>query len=62
MNPAQFLGIMKRGAPAPVYLFLGSEGYDRRRCKEALLNAHLLAAETRCRSIGAACGNRMCTR
>lgn len=41
MNPAQFLGAMKRGAPAPVYLFLGSEGYDRRRCKEALLNAHL---------------------
>ena len=45
MNPAQFLGAMKRGAPAPVYLFLGSEGYDRRRCKDALLNAHLTPEE-----------------
>jgi DNA polymerase III subunit delta len=45
MNPAQFLGLLKRGAPAPVYLFLGSEGYDRRRCKEALLNAHLTPEE-----------------
>ena len=45
MNPAQFLGAMKKGAPAPAYLFLGAEGYDRRRCKEALLNAHLTPEE-----------------
>jgi DNA polymerase-3 subunit delta len=45
MSPAQFIGAMKRGVPAPVYLFLGSEAYDRRRCKEALLDAHLTAEE-----------------
>jgi len=45
MSPAQFLGAMKRSAPGPVYLFLGSEGYDRRRCKEVLLNAHLTPQE-----------------
>ena len=45
MNPAQFLGVIKKGALAPAYLFLGSEGYDRRRCKEALLNAHLTPDE-----------------
>jgi DNA polymerase-3 subunit delta len=45
VSPAQFLGILKKGALAPAYLFLGSEGYDRRRCKEALLNAHLTPEE-----------------
>ena len=45
MNPAQFLGSMKKGVPAPAYLFLGSEGYDRRRCKQALLDAHLTPEE-----------------
>jgi DNA polymerase-3 subunit delta len=44
MSPAQFLGSLKRGL-APVYLFLGAEGYDRRRSKEALLNAHLTPEE-----------------
>ena len=45
MNPAQFLGVMKKGVPAAAYLFLGSEGYDRRRCKQALLDAHLTPEE-----------------
>ena len=45
MNPAQFLGAMKKGVLAPAYLFLGSEAYDRRRCKSALLDAHLAPEE-----------------
>jgi DNA polymerase-3 subunit delta len=45
LSPAQFLGAMKKGVPAPVYLFLGSEAYDRRRCKTALLDAHLTPEE-----------------
>ena len=36
---------MKKGALAPVYLFLGSEAYDRRRCKQSLLDAHLTPEE-----------------
>jgi DNA polymerase-3 subunit delta len=36
---------MKKGAVAPVYLFLGSEAYERARCKAALLDAHLPPAE-----------------
>jgi len=45
MSPAQFIGAMKKGLLAPAYLFLGSEAYDRRRCREALLDAHLSASE-----------------
>jgi DNA polymerase-3 subunit delta len=45
MSPAQFIGAMKKGVLAPAYLFLGSEAYDRRRCKEALLDAHLSPEE-----------------
>ena len=45
MSPAQFLGAMKKGTLAPAYLFLGSEAYDRRRCKGALLDAHLTQEE-----------------
>jgi DNA polymerase-3 subunit delta len=45
MSPAQFLGAMKKGVLAPVYLFLGAEAYDRRRCKAALLDAHLTPEE-----------------
>lgn len=45
MNPAQFIGAMKKGTLAPVYLFLGAEAYDRRRCKRALLDAHLTDEE-----------------
>jgi DNA polymerase-3 subunit delta len=45
MSPAQFLGAMKKGGLAPAYLFLGAEAYDRRRCKQALLDAHLTPEE-----------------
>src|SRR5580658_2121516 len=45
MSPAQFLGAMKKGVLSPAYLFLGSESYDRRRCKAALLDAHLTPEE-----------------
>jgi DNA polymerase-3 subunit delta len=45
MTAAQFLGAMKKGAPGPAYLFLGSESYDHRRCKQALLDAHLTPEE-----------------
>jgi DNA polymerase III subunit delta len=38
MSPEQFLARIAKQAPAPAYLFLGQEGYQRRACKEALLN------------------------
>jgi DNA polymerase-3 subunit delta len=41
MSPAQFLAKMKRKEIAPVYLFLGAEAYQRRKCREALIAAHL---------------------
>ena len=41
MTPAQFLARMKRRDFAPAYLFLGSEAYERRRCREALIEAEL---------------------
>ncbi len=40
MTPAQFL-IRVRQQVAPAYLLLGREDYDRRRCREALLDAVL---------------------
>src|SRR4051812_25538306 len=46
MSPDQFLARMKKGTIASAYLFLGPEAYDRRRCREALLNA-MLATEER---------------
>src|SRR5579862_4329721 len=39
MTPAQFLARVKRGEVPPVCLFLGQEGYNRRRCREALIAA-----------------------
>lgn len=36
MTPAQFLGRVKRGEIPAVSLFLGQEGYNRKRCREAL--------------------------
>jgi DNA polymerase-3 subunit delta len=45
MTPVQFLGMLKKGPPAPVWLFLGAESYDHRRCKQALLDAHLAPEE-----------------
>ena len=41
MTPAQFLSRMKKREVAPAYLFLGSESYQRRICREALLRAAL---------------------
>ena len=38
MNPEQFLARIAKQAPVPAYLFLGQEGYQRRVCKDALLN------------------------
>ena len=37
MTPAQFLARIKRGEVPPVSLLLGSESYERRRCREAVL-------------------------
>ncbi len=41
MTPAQFLSRLKRGDIPAVALLLGSEAYERRRCREALIAAHL---------------------
>jgi DNA polymerase III subunit delta len=38
MTPEQFLSKLTRQPAAPVYLFLGSESYYRRLCKDALLD------------------------
>jgi DNA polymerase III subunit delta len=41
MTPEQFLARISKQAPAPAYLFLGQEGYQRRVCKDALLECVL---------------------
>src|ERR1700684_584135 len=41
MTPDQFLDRLKKSGPAPAYLFLGSEAYQRERCRRALLDAAL---------------------
>ena len=41
MTPEQFLTSLKKQAPAPVYLFLGPDGYERDRCRRALREAAL---------------------
>jgi DNA polymerase-3 subunit delta len=41
MLPDQFFGSLKRQGLKPVYLFVGPEGYRRRQCREALLEAVL---------------------
>ena len=41
MTPEQFLISLKKQAPAPVYLFLGPDGYERDRCRRALREAAL---------------------
>lgn len=46
MTPAQFLSRLKRQDIAPAYLFLGTEAYERRRCRESLIGA-VLGAEDR---------------
>jgi DNA polymerase III subunit delta len=45
MTPAQFQAQMQRKEIAPAYLFLGAEGYQRARCRTALLDAMLNADE-----------------
>lgn len=48
MTPEQFLSSLQKNGPAPVYLFLGPEHYQRYRCRRALLEAVLGdAAEAR---------------
>ncbi len=46
MTPAQFLGRVKRGEVPPVTLFLGQEGYNRKRCRAAVIAACGVAPET----------------
>lgn len=41
MSPEQFLAKLGKQPPAAVYLFLGQEGYQRRACKQALLERAL---------------------
>ena len=41
MNPEQFLARIGKQPLAAVYLFLGQEGFQRRQCKEALLEKAL---------------------
>ena len=41
MTPAQFLSRMKKREIAPAYLFIGPDFYQRRICREALLQAAL---------------------
>ena len=41
MTPDQFLLSLQKNGPAPVYLFLGPEPYQRERCRRALLEAVL---------------------
>jgi DNA polymerase-3 subunit delta len=44
MTPDQFLLSLQKGAPAPVYLFMGPEPYQRERCRQALVEAVLGSA------------------
>jgi DNA polymerase III subunit delta len=46
VTPEQFLARIGKQSPAPAYLFLGQEGYNRRLCKEAL-SARVLATDGR---------------
>lgn len=41
MTPEQFLSRLKKQPVSPAYLFLGQEGYQRRMCKQALLDRAL---------------------
>jgi DNA polymerase-3 subunit delta len=41
MTPDQFLASLQKNGPAPVYLFLGPEPYQRERCRRALIEAVL---------------------
>jgi DNA polymerase-3 subunit delta len=41
LTPDQFLEHLRKQSPAPAYLFLGAEPYQRERCRKALLEAVL---------------------
>lgn len=41
MTPAQFLARLKKGDFAAAYLFLGTESWERQRCRNALIEAFL---------------------
>jgi DNA polymerase-3 subunit delta len=41
MTPDQFLDRLRKNGPAPAYLFLGPESYQRERCRRALIEAVL---------------------
>src|SRR5579864_6646117 len=47
MTPEQFLDRLSKKGPESVYLFLGPEGYNRERCRRALLDAVLPTEEDR---------------
>lgn len=46
MTPEIFLDRLQKSGPAPAYLFLGTEAYQRERCRRALIDA-VLAPEDR---------------
>jgi DNA polymerase-3 subunit delta len=46
LSPEQFVARIAKQPPAPAYLFLGQEGYQRKLCREALL-ARVLPGEAR---------------
>lgn len=46
MTPEQFLARLQKDRPAPAYLFLGQEGYQRRICKDALIGRVLPGSES----------------
>jgi len=50
MTPEQFLATLAKNGPAPLYLFLGPEPYQRERCRLALLDAVLGTAPEDCES------------
>lgn len=45
MTPEQFLDQLRKKGPAPAYLFLGPEPYQRERCRRALIDTMLPAEE-----------------
>ncbi len=45
MTPDQFLAQIQKSPPAPVYLFLGPETWQRDECRRALLDRHLAPEE-----------------
>ena len=52
MTPAQFLSRIKRNEIPPVCLFLGQEGYNRRLCRQALVNALRIESERAWEALG----------